>query len=343
MRVRNRSSIVFVMFLVFISTISNCVFLSFMNKERSGTRPAQVYYDISTIIAAGSVIPHEPIQIAGDDQLIAFFQGNSSNGSAANPFILENFSIDASSAVHGMEIKDTSLYLHIRSNVIVQASNPAHSSKLPSGIMLNNVTHVVISNNTIEQNYLGIFVTGSSNVSIINNVIANNVFIGVGLNFSSSITLLNNNFKNCGVHVLGTLPDCLSINIDQSNRINEIGRIFYFKSLKNALLQALPDGSEIILVNCSSVILRGVKSFSSSVGIMLLYTNNTIIHDCVISSQNYHGIVCAGSNNNSIENNKFYGSYYSLGALYCKGCRFVGNQVFDAIFDGLVLLFCEDT
>ncbi|MEX2683372.1 MAG: NosD domain-containing protein [Candidatus Sigynarchaeota archaeon] len=316
-----------------------------MLKDREGnsTRLTRLYQETSTMSSAGCLQSHGPVCIIGDDQLIEYFKGNSSNGSISNPFILENFSIDASNSIHGIEIKNTSLYIHIRNNAITNASNPAYSSKLPSGIILSCVKNVIISNNTIMHNYIGIFINNTSNVILIHNLIDNDFFIGVGINFSSSISLVSNSFINCGLHVLGTLTDCLSINVDGSNKINGIGRIYYYKNLKRASICSFLDGSEVILVNCTGVTISGLKSFSSSIGIMLLYSDNNIIHDNVIINQNYQGLVCARSNNNSIKNNILTGSYYSLGALSCSGCRFEGNQVRDAIFDGLVILSCNDT
>lgn len=293
--------------------------------------------------SAGALISHAPIQILGDAALVAYFQGNSSNGSALNPFIIDGFLVDASSAVHGIEIRDTTLHVLIRNNTIRNARNPAHSSQLPSGIMLKNVTGVSIQDNTIEQNYLGISVTQSSSIVVTGNVLANNSFIGVGLNFSASITLQDNDFINCGLHVLGTLADCLSLQIDDSNTINGGGRLYYFTSLNGTSVHGLPRGSEVFLINCTDVMVSGLDTFSSSVGIMVLYSTRCIIQDSVITDQNYHCIVVAGSFNCTVRKNVLAGSYYALGALLCEGCRFEENVVTGAIFDGMVILSCNNT
>ncbi|NMC08615.1 MAG: hypothetical protein GYA24_25625 [Candidatus Lokiarchaeota archaeon] len=286
---------------------------------------------------------HAPIQILGDAALIAYFQGNSSNGSALNPFIIDGFLVDASSAVHGIEIQDTTLHVLIRNNTIRNARNPAHSSQLPSGIMLKNVTGVSIQDNTIEQNYLGISVTQSSSIVVTSNALVNNSLIGVGLNFSAYITLRNNDFFNCGLHVLGTLEDCVSLQIDDSNTINGGGRLYYFTSLKGTSIHALPHGSEVFLINCTDVTVSGLDTSFSSVGIMVLYSTRCIIQDNMITDQNYHCIVIAGSRDCTIRRNVLAGSYYALGALLCEGCRFEENVVTGAIFDGMVILSCNNT
>jgi parallel beta-helix repeat protein len=303
----------------------------------------QALFNRNLLAKSGNLTAHSPIQIVGDVQLAAFFAGNSTNGSVSNPFVLEGLTIDASSSIHGLEIINTTLNVHIKNNLMAFASNPAYSSKMPSGIKLHNVSNVRIINNTLEQNYLGISIDISSNITIMNNSIVDNQFIGIASNFSKQITLLNNVFINCGLHILGTLADCLSLNVDDSNRINENGRLIFLTNIKGRALPDIPDGSQVILVNCTGVILQGITTSASSIGIMLLYSNNNTIQNNVISNKNYHSIVCAASNNNIIKNNSLSGAIYSLGLMYCNGSRIEGNRVSGAIFDGIVVLSCNDT
>jgi parallel beta-helix repeat protein len=344
MRMKNVADITISLLLMTAFCFTSFSFVFFeRNFDNHAIQTQRDHPDTRMVLSSGNLTNHSPIRIIGDVQLAAFFAGNSTNGSASNPFTLEGFAIDASSAVHGLEIINTTLTIHIKNNAFALASNPVYSSKLPSGIKLYNASNVRITNNTFERNYLGIAIGASSNITILNNSIHNNMFIGIGLNFSSHIVIKNNSFVNCGLHILGSLGDCLSVDIDDSNRINGNGRLFYLVNLNGTIIPAIPDGSQVILVNCTKVTLQDLTTSASSIGIMLLYSDNNNIQNNVISAENYHGIVCAASHNNIIKNNSISGSYYALGILLSDGSRIEGNRISDAIFDGLVIHSCNDT
>ena len=91
---------------------------------------------------------HSPIFIDGNTALAAFCEGNGSSGTAANPYIIEDYVIDASS-INGIEIHNVNVYLKIQNCTISNGDN---------GINVHNCFN--ISNcfwNHMSQNFISLF------------------------------------------------------------------------------------------------------------------------------------------------------------------------------------------
>lgn len=110
------------------------------------------------------------------------------NGSVGNPFILENFVINASSSnMNGISIQDTNSHFILMNCTVTEAS-----SLFPrAGIRLFNVTNGKILNDTVNSNYIGIWLESSDKITLTNNTIKDN-YIGISLESSSNITISNN-------------------------------------------------------------------------------------------------------------------------------------------------------
>ncbi len=117
---------------------------------------------------------HSPITISGNG---GFTSGNGvSNpgaaGTAENPYIIENWSIDAGGGT-GIEIKNTSKHFVLR-NCLVENGN--------KGIILDNVTNGTVDNTTSRKNSrAGIFLKDSNNNVISNGTYSNNHSNSIGL------------------------------------------------------------------------------------------------------------------------------------------------------------------
>ena len=93
-------------------------------------------------------VVHSKINLNGNAQLSTFFVGNMSDGSAGNPYIMENFEINAGGTGSAIYIRNTNKHIIIQ-NCIVRGSGIMIFS---AGIFLYNCTNVIIRWNTATQN-----------------------------------------------------------------------------------------------------------------------------------------------------------------------------------------------
>ncbi|MEW6069373.1 MAG: NosD domain-containing protein [Candidatus Thermoplasmatota archaeon] len=135
--------------------------------------------------------PHAPIYIEGNANFTWANGVRSGNGTQSNPYIIENWDINASGASEdlragGIHIGNTSVYFIIR-NCIVHNSNQY-------GIYFCNITHGAINNTTLYNNGVGIMLYYSSTDDIsLCNIYSN--YYGIELSHSS-----NNTISTCHIH-----------------------------------------------------------------------------------------------------------------------------------------------
>ena len=108
------------------------------------------------------------------------------NGTLTNPYIIENYIINASFNTHGIEIRNTDVYFIIR-NISVSDG----LSNYNYGIYLNNVTNGELINNTADNNLVGFLLRDSNNNTLTGNVATNSLH-GFRIWYSNNNTLTNN-------------------------------------------------------------------------------------------------------------------------------------------------------
>jgi len=114
-----------------------------------------------------SLSSHAPILIDGNTDLTAPNGVTGGSGTALDPYIIEGWDIDASTA-HGIEIRNTRAYFIVR-NVTVHDGLPNSYY----GIMLQNVTHGIVTNVTSTNNRYLAFLRGVSNTIVQTNTTTN--------------------------------------------------------------------------------------------------------------------------------------------------------------------------
>lgn len=142
--------------------------------------------------AGGGTYGGGSIYINGNSEFIPANGVTGGSGTQSDPYIIQGWSQDASSA-NGIDIQNTTAYFVIR-NCLVENGVIQGLSK--AGIFLENVVNGIIENNTCENNWTGIDLFESSNNTISGNTCEGNVY-GIYL-FSSSDnnTLTGNNLLN---------------------------------------------------------------------------------------------------------------------------------------------------
>jgi len=191
-------------------------------------------------------VNHAPIFIDGDAALATFIsnEGLSGNGLEGTPYVIEDFTIDASTA-HGIEIRNTTAYLTIQGCTVSGGSSSGYNGihvyeadniKLINndltgneyGIYLYLSSNNIISGNNVSYNSnTGIFLgatpmdpSENSNNEILGNTVNYNEQSGIQTSFSESMTISNNLVNNnefAGIFLIFTSESTISGNIANYN------------------------------------------------------------------------------------------------------------------------------
>jgi parallel beta-helix repeat protein len=225
--------------------------------------------------------PHNPISINGNSQFTSANGVVSGSGTVDNPYIIQGWAIDASTA-NGIDIQNTTAYFIVRNCLVENGENSY------CGIYLDNVINGKLENNNCLNNDNSIYLDSSSYNTLTNNTCENNVYednfyTGIYLDSSSYNTLINNTCENNGAG------------------------IFIYSSNNNTLTNNTcgNNGFGIVLSRSSNNTLTGNTCDNNSLyGIFLSGSsyNNLTSNTC---ENNYYGdgIYLWGSSNNTLTGN----------------------------------------
>jgi len=256
----------------------------------------------------------------------------SGSGTAADPYIIENWVIDARSS-HGIWIENTTANFIIRNCTIENGSSY-------NGIYLENVKNGKIENCHLRKNYIGIFLSDSTNNVIKNSWIENNyehniklfrsdnnqiiddnLYVSIFSLFSYDIFLENSHNNKIENNHVGGREDFWNYGIYLSNAENNyifgnivenIGGISLYSSENNTL-------ENNYLENCLGY------------GISLSHSENNLIQRNLVENSTY-GIYLSNSENNRLlnnisRNNSIWGIYLgSSGGSYFRNNIFENNR-----------------
>jgi len=297
-------------------------------------------------------VPHTPIHINGNADFAsqAASEGWQGDGTANNPYIIENYDINASTT-HGIYIENTDVYFIIRNCII-------HDGKGKyDGIFFYNVKNGKIDNVTSYNNWNGIYLERSPNNQITNCHVHNNSWTGIyvgwytnssqitncdihnnkeGINlwYTSDNHIIGNTFINNDITIWGDdLADYIH-NIT-SNTVN--GKpLYYYKNQRNVVIDNIPVG-ELILVNCTNFDITNINITNTEVGIQLAYSSNNTITNCNAYNNSRSGIYLYRSSNNQITNCSIYNNYGGL-CLWFSSDNIIANcKVYNNFRYGLCL------
>ena len=236
-----------------------------------------------------------------------------------------------------------------------------------SGIYLYSANNNSISNNTCSNNVDVIFALGwsinlrdSHNNSIANNTCSGNDDSNINLYSSNNNSILgnncssnnragisfrdsnNNNLKDNllvenGIYIEGDSVSDYTHEIDTSNTVN--GKpVYYWKNVEGG---RVPDGAgQVILVNCTNVVVENQNLNNASVGIDVAYSSYIAIrnNNC---SDNYNGISLRYSHNNSILNNTCSNNYDGISLRYSHNNSILNNTCSNN-YDGIYLSYSNN-
>ncbi len=216
--------------------------------------------------------------------------GFSGSGSATTPYLLKDITI-AAGGVSGINISDTTAYFRIE-NVTINGSTDINAR----GIILTNVIHGTIDNNTIYNCDGGIALGSSENNVVVNNTIYNITKVGINIYAGAS----KDNIVSGNIIYNLTGPNSKGIDISYSAKNNTISGNEIFNCAYYAIVMGTQAYNNTIsdnnIFNCTYNALYIVTNTHHN-----LFTNNKI-HDCIS-----HAIFSfLNANNNTYANNSFY-------------------------------------
>lgn len=216
------------------------------------------------------------------------------------------------------------------------------------GIDLTYSRNNMISDNTVSSNLnSGIFSVVSENNVIIGNFVSDNKD-GIALQSSSNNTLSNNELIEDGIYLYGDSPDYWNTHvIDNTNSVN--GKpVYYWKNVKGGTIPS--SAGQVILANCSNVIVENQNVSNGSGGILVGYSSyNTLTNNAAFSndkegillyystdstitsnivSDNEYGILLWKTNNTTIADNKVSNNKNGISLRYSHHNTIVYNSVY---------------
>jgi len=241
---------------------------------------------------------HAPIYIDSNSNFTPANGVTGGSGTENDPYIIENWDIDASSA-HGIWINNTTAYFIVRNCYVHDGWNSF------IGISLANVINGIVDNNISENNYYGILLSNSDNNRIYHNTCENNSSCGISL-YSSDNNIIENNLVGNnwrGVYLYyGSDNNLLSNNLVENN--DEEG-IFLDSSDNNLVENNIAENNRygISLDGSYNTISGNIAGNNDECGISLYSSDNNIIENNLVEN-NWRGVyLYYGSDNNLLSNN----------------------------------------
>lgn len=213
------------------------------------------------------------------------FLRSSDNGAITNNTISNNF--------NGFEIDG--------SNVNLIANNIVHSNS-DYGMSLGGSNGNIIEGNDFTLNSRhDLVLLGSNDNTIASNSFSSKGLASIYLAASFNDTIVLNVMAGNGVYVSGySVEDWNAHTIDTSNTVN--GKPLYY--WKNAVGGTIPSGAgQVILANCTNVIVENQDASNTSVGIRLGYSSNNVVRNNTVSLNTWNGIDLFESNSNTVLDN----------------------------------------
>ena len=206
-------------------------------------------------------------------------------------------------------------FLYFSSNSNVTGNNITNNNEF--GIYAYSSSNNNIVENNITNNSNGIVLAFSSdNNSVAGNNIINNKK-GITLSKSSSDRLVANLFIGGSLSVYESYN-----NVVKDNWVN--GKpVVYLENVSNIKVH---DAGQVILVNCSNILIENFTLSETNLGVELWKTtNSTIIGNNI--TNNWNGIVLYYSSNNSVSKNNITNNSEGIYLSYSLGNRITENNI----------------
>jgi parallel beta-helix repeat protein len=238
------------------------------------------------------------------------------------------------------------------------ADNNVQNNSL--GVFLESSRDVRIADNFLSNEIEGISLWMSDNITVANNTIYGSRDHGMRLVYATNHTIIDNVMVDNGIFIVGYKLDTWnSHTIETSNTVN--GRpVYYWKNAKGG---SVPSGAgEVILANCtevivenqdlsnstvgmqlglspSNIILNVTASGNDQVGIYMIFSNNTVMNNVTVAENRHHGLESWWSDNMTVLNANASGNRIGFYAIESDDLRFEDNRAYMNFESGIT--FCN--
>jgi parallel beta-helix repeat protein len=241
---------------------------------------------------AAAYTPHAPIYINGNADFFnqSTIEGWPGNGLESNPYIIENYSVDAMIGI-GIDIRNTSVHFTIRDCWIDDGM-----VVLNSGIFLSNVTNGSVEDTILFLNHHGIELFSSQNNTISYNNFVDNNYHGIYLHTDSNNNTVDHNsfLRNRD----GTRIELSSDNLVSTNTLDQDG-IYVSGSSNDIFNNTIHSLNNHGIYLGPDAIWNAVSEnsiYDADNGLYVEGEYNTIANNSIDSNHN-NGIFVAGSSN----------------------------------------------
>lgn len=265
---------------------------------------------------ASDLVSHSSIYVNGNDnfRFKAEREGWNGDGSEDNPFIIENYDIDARGAGNAIMISNTDLHFVVRNCIVYNAAWLSNPYLAGEGIAMYNASNGLIENNTAFSNDGdGIDLQIANNVIIRNNEVLSNYDDGIHLTDARNIIIENNTVStnnDDGIYMDG---GCVQ-NIIKDNLINLNGKYSISISYSNDNIISnntlIKSKAGILSSQCIDITLNENRIEDATYGIYFLATNKSVINRNEVSRGDY-GIYVSSVSESKITNNSVISAEYS--------------------------------
>ncbi len=215
------------------------------------------------------------------------------SGSIGNPYIIENITIDAQNSGSCIDIQNTNEYFIIQNCTLINAE----ASGGEAGIKFSWVYNGTITHNNIMDNYDGIYLYHSENITVDNNDVINNLGQGIILFHSEKNYILDND--QMGSRYYGLFLNGISDNntIRGNTFQNNTGAANYGDGIRISDSKDNRIVQNILIYNDRGIIIEDNSH------------NNTITQNIIQNNANYGALVLA--NTRESRDNLFYLNNFS--------------------------------
>jgi len=288
---------------------------------------------------------HAPILVQGDAGFNRSNGVTQGDGTAANPFIIEGWDIDASAGT-GIAISDTSAHFVIRDVDVHSAPGTAFSGYSNTydsgmGIKLVNASNGSIENSTIIDNWIGLSLSHCTDITVAGNNISEsgplNLREGVLISRCTNITLSSNTFHLNGVWLIGSESEHFTSHSISSNNMVNGEPLIYLKNL-NGHSESGRSAGQLIAANCTNLDISYLRIENADIGIHLAFVKNATVHACSIRASHDDGIMVQNSTDTAVTDCDLSGSGRQ-GVLVASCSRFsaLNNTLRQIMEDSMVL------
>ncbi len=278
------------------------------SSDNTAMKVVKGYEDIEENIS-NEPLAHDVIRIDSDSEFAsqASSEGWPGDGSVTDPYVIENYNIDADGKANAIYIGNTTVHFRIENCDLHGAQNTTNWTGYPyrsgGGLGLYNATNGVVNNCDIHDNgQQGIFCLESSDNEFVGNDLNNNKF-GFHLQQDSYLTISDNRIST-GTQGIFLQQSSGQIELE-NNSVEDFSMGILIQETSGCSVKnntAISNDVGFYISSYCTVMGNTVKN-NSGMGLLLTGGQNTLYHNNVSNNQQGLSLLNESDGNEIYENN----------------------------------------